>query len=78
MNAIYLSGTGNTRHIVNKLLSELGNEGKMVPIESEDATNAVGEEEIIIAYPTMFSNIPYLVRDFINKNQNIWKARRFS
>lgn len=76
MNAIYLSGTGNTRHIVNKLLSELGNEGIMAPIESEDAEKALEAEEIIIAYPTMFSNIPYLVRDFINKNQSVWKGKK--
>ena len=36
MNVIYLSGTGNTRYIVNKLLDELGQKGTVLPIESED------------------------------------------
>jgi len=76
MNAIYLSGTGNTRHILNKLLDELGQKGMVLPIESEDVKKAFDGEEIIIAYPTMFSNIPYLVRDFINKNQNEWKGKK--
>lgn len=76
MNAIYLSGTGNTRHIVNKLLDELGNKGTVRPIESEDVKSAFDSDELIIAYPTMFSNIPYLVRDFINKNQNEWKGKK--
>ena len=76
MNAIYLSGTGNTRYIVNKLLDELGRKGTVLPIESEDVKKAFGGDEIILAYPTMFSNIPYLVRDFINKNQNVWKGKK--
>ena len=76
MNAIYLSGTGNTRHIVNRLLDELGNKGTVRPIESEDVKSAFDSDELILAYPTMFSNIPYLVRDFINKNQNEWKGKK--
>lgn len=76
MNAIYLSGTGNTRYIVNKLLDELGRKGTVLPIESEDVKKAFDGDEIILAYPTMFSNIPYLVRDFINKNQNEWKGKK--
>ena len=66
MNAIYLSGSGNTKHIVTLLLNELGNAGICAPIESDDVKKALEGDEIIIAYPTMFSNIPYLVRDFIN------------
>ncbi len=76
MNAVYLSGTGNTRHIVNKLLDELGNKGTVLPIESEDVKTVFASDEIIIAYPTQFSNIPYLVRDFINNNQNEWKDKK--
>ena len=76
MNAIYLSGTGNTRHVVTLLLNELGASGISVPIESADALKALEGDELILAYPTMFSNIPYLVRDFINKNQNVWKGKK--
>lgn len=76
MNAIYLSGTGNTRHIVTLLLNELGAGGISAPIESTDAMKALEGDELILAYPTMFSNIPYLVRDFINRNQNAWKGKK--
>lgn len=76
MNAIYLSGTGNTKHIVTLLLAELGDKGIMAPIESEEAMKAIEGDELVIAYPTMFSNIPYLVRDFINKNRNVWKGKK--
>lgn len=76
MNAIYLSGSGNTKHIVTLLLNELGNAGICAPIESDDVKKALEGDEIIIAYPTMFSNIPYLVRDFINSNEAVWKGKK--
>ena len=76
MNAIYLSGSGNTKHVVTLLLNELGNNGICAPIESEDAMKALDGDEILIAYPTMFSNIPYLVRDFINSHGSSWKGKK--
>ena len=76
MNAIYLSGSGNRKHIATLLLNELGNAGICAPIESDDVKNALEGDEIIIAYPTMFSNIPYLVRDFINSNEAVWKGKK--
>lgn len=75
MNAIYLSGTGNTKHVVTLLLDELGMDSRIYPIESPDVLKAFEEDELILAYPTMFSNIPYLVRDFINSNQEAWKGK---
>ena len=76
MNAIFLSGSGNTKHIVTLLFNELGESGKIVPIESPEVNEALKAEELVIAYPTQFSNIPYLVRDFINKHQNEWKGKK--
>lgn len=76
MNAVYLSGSGNTKHIVTLLLNELGNTGISAPVESADAERALEGEEIIIAYPTMFSNIPYLIRDFINSHKDSWKGKK--
>lgn len=75
MNAIYLSGTGNTKHVVTLLLDELGMDSRIYPIESPDVLKAFEDDELILAYPTMFSNIPYLVRDFINSNQEAWKGK---
>ena len=76
MNAVYLSGSGNTKHIVTLLLNELGTNGISVPVESEDVKNALEGDEIILAYPTMFSNIPYLVRDFIISHESVWKGKK--
>lgn len=76
MNAVYLSGSGNTKHIVTLLLNKLGNTGISAPVESADAERALEGEEIIIAYPTMFSSIPYLIRDFINSHKDAWKGKK--
>ena len=76
MNAIYLSGSGNTKHIVTLLINELGSAGICAPVESEDTMKVLEGEEIILAYPTMFSNIPYLVRDFINTHEKAWKGKK--
>ena len=76
MKAIYLSGTGNTKHLVNLLLCELGHEGRLIPIESENSGDVFTDEEIIIAYPTQFSNIPYMVRDFIHKHAASWNGKK--
>ena len=77
MVAIYLSGTGNTKHCVEKLLSLIGPETEMVPIEREDAAEKVSDEnEILLAYPTQFSNCPYSIRDFINSHSGLWKGKK--
>ena len=68
MKAICLSGTGNTKHLVSLLLSELGQDGRLISIESDSAGEVFTDEEILIGYPTQFSNIPYMVRDFINRH----------
>ena len=76
MNAVYLSGTGNTKHVTELLFKEIGANGTLVPIESSGVDKALEDDELILAYPTQFSNIPYLVRDFINKHADIWQGKK--
>lgn len=77
MVGIYLSGTGNTKYCVEKLVSLIRSSAKVIPIESPDAILAIQQnEEIILGYPTQFSNAPYMVRDFIKKNADIWKNKK--
>ncbi|MBO4901541.1 MAG: EFR1 family ferrodoxin [Lachnospiraceae bacterium] len=76
MIGIYLSGTGNTKHCVEKLLSVWEPGAEMLPIEDERALEGIRKNDgIVLAYPTQFSNIPYLVRDFINTNRAVWKNK---
>ena len=77
MIGIYLSGTGNTKHCVEKLLSIIEPGAEAFPLESEISIDKIKESDsIILGYPTQFSNIPYMVRDYINKNSSIWSGKK--
>ena len=77
MVGIYLSGTGNTKHCTEKLLSLLDKSAKAIPIEDENAQKAIeNNDTIILAYPTQFSNAPFMVRDFVRRNGALWKGKR--
>lgn len=83
MMGLYLSGTGNTRHCTELLLKELSlmplSDGQVlwVPLEDERAGELASEQEfIILAYPTQFSNMPVMVREFIRKNEKIWQGKK--
>ena len=77
MVGIYMSGTGNTKHCIEKLLSIVEPSARIIPIESPDAAPAIKEnEEIYMAFPTQFSNMPYMVRDFIQTNKDIWAGKK--
>lgn len=76
MLGIYLSGTGNTRHCVEKLTYLLDKNANVLPLENEDIISYINTNEtIILGYPTQFSNAPIMVRDFIKSN-DIWKDKK--
>lgn len=73
---IYLSGTGNTRHCIEKLLSLLDKDAKAVALEDPESDVAVEKyDRIFLGYPTQFSNAPVMVRDFIKKHREVWKGK---
>ena len=76
MVGIYLSGTGNTKHCISKLLKAIDPSVALIPIEDPQAVSLIKDNDVIyLAYPTQFSNMPYMVRDFINRNQDIWNGK---
>lgn len=76
MLGVYLSGTGNTKHCIEKFVGILEPTATVLPIESSEVVEMIQkEEDIILGYPTQFSNAPFMVRDFINTNQTIWKNK---
>lgn len=76
MIGIYLSGTGNTRHCVEKLTGLLDSSAESMPLESRGTVEAIrNNDTIILGYPTQFSNAPYMVRDFIHRNAGLWKGK---
>ena len=77
MVGIYMSGTGNTKHCLERFLSIIDPETKIIPIESLNAVRAIKDnDEIYLAFPTQFSNMPYMVRDFINTNKDLWAGKK--
>ena len=59
MVGIYLSGTGNTKYCIEKLVSLIHSSAKAIPMESPEAISAIQHnEELYIGYPTQFSNAP--------------------
>ena len=76
MVGIYFSGTGNTKHCVQRFLQGIGG-AEAYPLEHPQATEAVKmADEIVFAYPVYYSNLPKIVRDFIKDNAVLWRGKR--
>ena len=77
MVGIFLSGTGNTKHCVQKFLSELDTDVTCIPIEDIQSIDAIRNNDVVLlAYPTQFSNVPFMVRDFVIKNKDLWEGKK--
>lgn len=77
MIGIYLSGTGNTKHCMKELVNLLDHSAMTVPLESANVVQEIKNNNmIILGYPIQFSNAPYMVRDFINRNKLLWNGKK--
>lgn len=77
MIGIYLSGTGNSKHCVEKFVQLLDENGRTFPIENPQVIEEIKKEtDIVVGYPTQFSNAPLMVRDFIRNNEALWRGKR--
>ena len=77
MVGIYFSGTGNTKHCIEKLLRLLDETAQAIPIESFNAVEVLPQHDfIVLAYPVQFSNAPIMVRDFIKRYSSLWKGKK--
>lgn len=77
MVGIYFSGTGNTRHCVELLVTLTDKDAECISITDKRALKKIESNEIIfLGYPTQFSNMPYFVRDFIKSNREVWKGKK--
>lgn len=76
MVGMYFSGTGNTKHCVEKLIHLLDGTARAVPMEQKGAADLLREEDfIVLGYPVQYSNVPVMVRDFIQSNSGLWKSK---
>lgn len=77
MLGVYLSGTGNTKHCIEKLVGLLDISAKVLPLESEGVVDEIKKHDtIVLGYPTQFSNAPYMVRDFIVSHADLWRGKQ--
>lgn len=80
MVGIYFSGTGNTKHCLEKLLQLLDPEAETIRLSVSDEKaileRIAANDTVFLAYPTQFSNAPYMVRDFIKRNKNVWEGKK--
>jgi ferredoxin len=77
MIGIYLSGTGNTKHCVETFVHLMDASAQCMPLEDPLSVRCIeNQDTIVFGYPTQFSNLPFMVRDFIVKNSSIWKGKK--
>ncbi len=77
MVGVYLSGTGNTKHCIEKFAQLLDKKTETIPLEDKSVVEKIkNNDTIILAYPIQYSNLPYMVRDFIKSNSSIWKNKK--
>lgn len=62
---------------MGKLLSVIDPKAEMIPIESEESVDKIRlNDAVLLAYPTQFSNVPFMVKDFIRRNPELWKEKK--
>lgn len=78
MVGIYFSGTGNTKFCTEKFLNDYESGGlNSFSIEDDAAVTAIEQNDsIVFAYPVYFSNMPKIVRDFIEEHQGLFLHKK--
>ncbi len=77
MIGVYFSGTGNTKFCVDKFLQEYDCAKNLFSIEDKGTLEKIkNDDEIVIGYPVQYSNIPKILRDYIENNRHIWKEKK--
>lgn len=88
MNVIYFSGSGNTKRCAELFAGATG--GKAVSIESAEALEILkgadnnqeasqtitAATELALAYPTHYSDVPKIVKDFVAQNGALFKGKK--
>lgn len=76
MVGIYFSGTGNSKFCIEKFLSYYDKETEAISIEDNKAVDVIKQnQKIVFAYPVYFSNLPKIVRDFIEGHQTLFAGK---
>ena len=79
MLGIYFSGTGNSQYALKTFLGTYDESAKVFAIEDGNIVSYIkSNEEIMFSYSVQFSNIPIMLKDFIDRYQQLWKGKKIS
>lgn len=77
MVGVYFSGTGNTRYCIEKFVYGLDPDAGCISIEYPSAAQAMAQSDfIVLAYPIYFSNLPKIMRDFLESNRGVFSGKK--
>lgn len=77
MLGIYFSGTGNSRYALEFFLGKYDKTAKAYAIEDENIVSHIKDnEELVFSYSVQYSNIPKMLKDFIDRNQHLWQGKK--
>lgn len=77
MVGVYFSGTGNTGYCIEKFVRGLDADARCIGIEHSSAVEAMVQSDfIVLAYPVYFSNLPKIMRDFLESNRRVFSGKQ--
>lgn len=76
MIGIYFSGTGNSQYALETFLGKYDETARAYAIEDEDIAGYIRDSaQIVFSYSVQYSNLPKMLKDFIDNNNEIWKGK---
>ncbi|MDE7183733.1 MAG: 4Fe-4S dicluster domain-containing protein [Lachnospiraceae bacterium] len=77
MLGIYFSGTGNSRYALEFFMKQYDKSASVCPLTDQRIVNYINDnEEIVFSYSIQFSNIPKMLKDFVDDNKNLWNGKK--
>lgn len=77
MIGIYFSGTGNSRYALEVFLQFYDTDAKAFSIEDDSVIEEIkAQEEIVFSYPVQYSTVPKILREFVIRNQELWRNKK--
>lgn len=77
MVGLYFSGTGNSRYALETFLRYYDENAQAYSIEDADTAKCIeNHQDIVFSYSVQYSNIPKMLKDFIDRHQHLWQGKR--
>ena len=77
MIGVYFRGRGNTKYCLEKFIDLYDTNAEITALEDACTLEKISRhQDIIFAYPIYYSNLPKILRDFIQENPMVWRGKR--